>query len=263
MSDTSVQFNAALVDPAGDRTPVPAGGYSAILKSASVETTKAQNGKFISCQFGITAPPEFAGKTVFYNINFLNANPTAQEIGQSKLSALCHAVGVLQIQDVRQLYNIPLGIEVTVSEDNKYNEITAFRRADGQPIVKGMGSAPGAAPGGAAPAWAQPAAPAQQAPQQAAPAYAQQPAPQQPPQQAWTPPAQQQAPAPVQQPWQPPAQQEAPPAQQPWTPPAQQQQQPIPAAQPPAAWQPPGQQPAPQQAPAPQGAVTPPWIKPA
>lgn len=222
-----IQFNAATVDPFGDRTPVQPGEYRVIVKQSNIEVPKNNSGKMISLQMSVIEG-EQAGKVIFQNINYLHSNPTAQQIGQSKLSALCHAVGVLNLQDTQQLHGIPLRIQVSVSEDGKYNEVDAYKRDDGQPIVKGV-AGPAAGGGAAAPAWAaqgQAPAPQQQAPVQQAPA------PQ--PQQQWTPPAQQQAPAPQQQ---------------------------APAASPP--WQQPQAQQAPQQAPQQMPAAqTPPWQRP-
>lgn len=224
-----IQFNAALVDPQGDRTPAPAGNYLVVLKGSKVEVNKGSTGKMIACTFEVI-DGELKGKTIFQNINFLHQNPVAQEIGQSKLSALCHTVGVLQIQDTQQLHGIPLRIQVSVSDDQKYNEIDAYQRADGQPLVKGA-AVPAGGGQQAAPAWATQAP----APQQQAPANVV-PMPQAQPPAAW-----QQPQAPVEP-------QHAPQPQQ------------APAATPP--WQQPQAAPAPQSQPtAPQGSVPPPWVK--
>lgn len=227
-----IQFNAAVVDPFGDRTPVPAGNYRVVLKQSGIEVPKSGQGKMVQLQMSVVEG-EQQGKVIFQNINYLSPNPTAQQIGQSKLSSLCHVCGVLQLQDTQQLHGIPFRVQVSVSEDGKYNEVDAFQRDDGQPIVKGVAGPTAGAPA-QAPSWAAPA------PQQGQP-----PAPQPAPQQA-------QAPAP--QPWQQPAapvQQQAPAPQQmpaPQSPPWQQPQQ----------GQPPAQQP-PQQGQAP---ATPPWQRP-
>lgn len=236
-----LQFNAATVDPFGDRTPVPAGEYPVVLVQSSAEANKQNSGKMLSCQFRITEG-DLAGKVIYQNINYLHNNPAAQEIGQAKLSALCHAVGVLQIVDSQQLHGIPLRIAVSVSSDNKYNEIDAYKRADGQPIVKGAASPVGGAAAAAPPAWAQPQ---QQAPANVVPMPQQQPAPvaQQPAPQQYAPPPQQQMP------------QAQPPAQ--WAPPPQ-QAAPAPMQQAPAPQPAPQMQPPPAQPP---GGVTPPWLK--
>jgi hypothetical protein len=226
-----IQFNAAVVDPFGDRTPVPAGNYRVVLKQSGIEVPKSGQGKMVQLQMSVVEG-EQQGKVIFQNINYLSPNPTAQQIGQSKLSSLCHVCGVLQLQDTQQLHGIPFRVQVSVSEDGRYNEVDAFQREDGQPIVKGVAGPTAGAPT-QAPSWAAPA------PQQAAPAP--QPAPQQ-------------AQAPAPQPWQQPAapvQQQAPAPQQmpaPQSPPWQQPQQ----------GQPPAQQP-PQQGQAP---ATPPWQRP-
>jgi len=197
----------------------------------------------------------------FFLISLQNKNPVAVEIGYKTLSAICHAVGVIQVQDSQQLHGRPLQLKVSLraagpGADGKYyeasNEVKGYKAADAGAPVAG-------APVGGAPAWAN-----QQAP--AAPQYAPPPAQAAP---QYAPPVQQQAPA--AQPWQQPAQQQAPVQQaapQPWAPPAQQAPAPVAAPQQAAAPTPPWQA-APKQAPvqaqqAPVGgAPVPPWAQPA
>lgn len=171
------------------------------------------------------APQNFQGKKIYTRLNLRNANATAQEIGYKQLSAICHAVGVLQVADSAQLHNIPFKVKVKLRPaEGQYeasNEVTAYKNINeqvGAPAVAGfpaatapmppsfaapaapMPPAAAPAPAPAAPQWQQPQAPQPwQQPQAPAPAapqmLAQQPAPAQAP--AWN----QQAP--MQQPMQP------------------------------------------------------------
>lgn len=165
-------FDATTVTPSGDRTAVPKGRYRVILKSSEIKPTQDQKGKFINCGFQILDGPiqvegqpaptigSQAGKTAFININFLNENPVAQQIGQERLSALCHAVQVLRISDTTQLHGRPLQMEIGIqANDARYNEVLGFFYENGASIVpQTTGVVPVAAPA-AAPAWAGAAVP--------------------------------------------------------------------------------------------------------
>ena len=237
-----LNFDATTVAPdTGGGDPVPAGWYNVMIDESEMKPTKTEGGLRLSLRFTIL-DGQYANRKVFTGLNLKNANPVAQEIAYKQLSAICHAVGVMQVQDSQQLHGRPLKIKVKVraasGDYEASNDITSYKNINEQVDGPVGGAAPGGAP------WAQqPAAAPQAAPwaPQAAPAPvapAQQFAPQQP------------APAPAAPAWQPPA------AQQPW---AQQPAQPAPVQQP-VAQPAPQPQAAPQAAPQPAGAV-PPWMQ--
>lgn len=252
-----LNFDASQVAPdAGQMDAIPAGWYNVSMDQSEMKPTKDGSGAYLECRFNVL-DGQHASRKLFSRLNLRNANPVAQEIAFKQLSAIAHAVGILQVQDSGQLHGHPMKVKVKLraasGEYEASNEISAFKN------INEVVSTATAAPAGFAP----PAAnfPPQQAPHAYPPQQA--PAPMQAPQQAWAPPQQaapMQAPqqAPAQQPWQQapvqqpaavvPAQQFAP-QQQPAAAPQQAWQQPA-AAQP---WQQaPAQQPAPvQQAPAP------------
>lgn len=239
-----LNFDASQVAPSEALEAIPAGWYNAQMTASEMKPTADGTGAYLQAEFTVLSG-DYAGRKLFDRINLQNKNPVAVEIGYKTLSAICHAVGVIQVQDSQQLHGRPLQLKVSLraagpGADGKYyeasNEVKGYKAADAGAPVAG-------APAGGAPAWANQQAPA---------------APQQP---QYAPPVQQQAPA--AQPWQQPAQQPAPVQQaapQPWAPPAQ--QAPAPAAAPTPPWQA-----APQQAPvqaqqAPVGgAPVPPWAQ--
>jgi hypothetical protein len=242
-----LNFDASQVAPdTGGGDPVPAGWYNVMIDESEMKPTKAEGGLRLSLRFTIM-DGQYANRKVFTGLNLKNANPVAQEIAYKQLSAICHAVGVMQVQDSQQLHGRPLKIKVKVKaaqgDYEASNDITAYKNINEQVD----GPVAGAAPAGAPWATAQAPAPQPQAPWAGQPAAAPvAPAPQFAPQQP--------APAPAAPAWQPPA------AAQPWA------QQPAQAPQP--QFQQPVQQPAPQpQAPSPQAApaqapgAVPPWMQ--
>lgn len=246
-----LNFDASQVAPnTGNPDPIPAGWYNAQIDESEMKPTKDGTGTYLQLRFSVVEG-QYANRKVYARLNLRNSNPVAQEIAYGELSAICHATGVMQLQDSQQLHGIPMKIKVKLraasGDYDASNEIGSYKHINEQ-----VGDA-GAAPAGGVPAgfgnqapqqqqpaqqpaqnqqpWAQQQAPQQQAPQQM-------PAEQQAPQgQQWQQPA-------AQQPWQQqPAQQQAPqqqPAQQAQQPAQQQpvqqpaQQQPQTTAQPPA-----------------------------
>lgn len=215
-------FDANQFDPTQSSGQLPVGKHPVMAIDSEVVPTKNNDGGMLVYTLQITDGPS-KGATGPYRLNLYNASPKAVEIAQRQFSAMCHAVGVFNVQDSAQLHNIPFVVEVGVQKGQEnYTEIKKVFDANGNEPGKGG------------------------APQQA---QAQQPQQQQAQSGAWG--GQQQQAAPQQQPE--PQQQQAawgqPPVQQP-----QQQQQAAPQEQ--------AQQPAwgQQQAPA-QGSQVP-WGKP-
>lgn len=240
---SQLNFDATTVSPADSIEAIPAGWYNAQIDQSEMKPTKDGSGAYLELRFSVL-DGQYANRKVFGRLNLRNANPVAQEIAYKQLSAICHATGVLQVQDSQQLHGRPMKIKVSVraasGDYEASNELKAFKNINEQ--VDGPVGAP-AAQGGAP--WAGQQAPAAQ---QAAP-WAGAPAATPAPTQQFAPPVQAPAPAAAAPQWQPPA------AQQPWAQ-APQQQAPVQQA--------PVQQPAPQQAPAaqhPAQGATPPWMQ--
>jgi hypothetical protein len=231
-----LNFDATQVAPNEAIEPIPAGWYNAMIDESEMKPAKTEGNYFLQLRFTIIEGM-YANRKVYTRLNLRNSNPQAQEIAYKELSAICHAVGVMQVQDSQQLHGRPLKIKVKLKPAadgyDASNEVNGFKNTGEQ--VQQV-----AAP------WTPQAPPQQpQQPQQFAPAA-------QPVQQFAPPPVAQQAPQQQAPAWQPPA------AAQPWN---------TPAAMPPAA-QPVAQQPAPQALPpqqpqqAPQQAApVPPWVQ--
>ena len=158
-----LNFDASTVTPDSTSiSPVPAGIYVAQVVDSDVKPLKSGNGDALSLTFKILDGPHI-NRQVWASLNIRHSNAQAQQIAQAQLSALCHAAGVIRLQDSAMLHNRPVRIRVKVREaDGQYaarNEVTGFEAIPG-------GAAPAAAPWAAAPAapaapWAAaPAAPA-------------------------------------------------------------------------------------------------------
>ena len=212
-------FNAQQYDPTQGGGSLPVGRHPVIIESSEVKANKANDGGYLQLNVKLIDGPQ-TGATGAYRLNLYHSNPQTAEIAHRQLSAICHCVGVFNVQDSSQLHNIPFIIEVGLQKGEEaaqkgYTEVKKVFDINGnepgkagqgapaaqpqqQPAAQGGGAwggqpaqQPAAQPQGNAPAWGG-GQPAQQQPQGApagnAPAWgqqpAQQPAAQQPAQQA-------------------------------------------------------------------------------
>ena len=207
-------FNAQQFDPTQGGGSLPVGRHPVIIESSEVKANKANDGGYLQLNLKLIDGPQ-TGTTGAYRLNLYHSNPQTAEIAHRQLSAICHVIGVFNVQDSGQLHNIPFIIEVGLQKGEEaaqkgYTEVKKVFDINGnEPGKAGQGAPqaqpqqqpaaqggfgqqqPAAQPQGDAPAWGG-GQPAQQQPQGApagnAPAWgqqpAQQPAAQQPAQQA-------------------------------------------------------------------------------
>lgn len=221
-----IDFDASKVEPAKPFEAVPTGWYKCAMTASEGKpaSTGAGNG-YAECEYTIIEG-EYQGRKLFDRFNLWNTNPVAVEIAYKQLSAVCHAVGVIQISDTALLHNRPLMVRAMLKPAGSgangihydaSNEVKGYKSVD----AAGPVATPVAPPMPAASApWTPPAVAAPVQPVVAAPV-----APVQP---AWAPPAPAQPAAPVA-PWAAPAQ---PAAAAPVAPPA-----PVAPAAPKAPWE--------------------------
>ncbi len=143
-----LNFDASTVAPQASTTPVPAGTYLAQCVESDVQPLKSGNGTGLKLVFEILDGPH-KGRRIWENLNIQHSNDDTQRIAQSQLSALCHAVNVIKLQDTAALHHKPVKIKVTVREaDGKYQASNN---------IKGYEAATGSVPSFSAPATTAPA----------------------------------------------------------------------------------------------------------
>lgn len=151
----NLQFNATNVAPSQAFTPLPAGDYQAIITESETKATKDGQGQYLQLKLQIQGG-EFAGRVLFDRLNLWNNNQQAQEIAQRALSAICHAVGILQVGDSQELHNRPLIATVKVKPaSGNYeanNEIKGYKAAQLEAAPAFMPPQAQAAPAANAPA---------------------------------------------------------------------------------------------------------------
>ena len=130
-------FDASAVAPQITNGVLPAGTYLAHITESDVRPLASGNGQGLKLTLEII-DGQYKGRRVWDNLNIEHNNETTQRIAQAQLSALCHAVNVIKLEDTSALHYKPMRIKVTVREaDGKYQESNN---------IKGYESASGATP---------------------------------------------------------------------------------------------------------------------
>ena len=145
----TINFNANEVEPSVGFEAIPAGKYQAVIVDSELKPNKAGTGEYLQLEFEII-DGEYKNRKLWTRLNINNPNPDAVRMARADLSAICHAVNVIQPGDSVELHNLPLTITVKCR-----------KTPDGDIVNDIKGYAPKASASGAV----TPAAP-QQSPQQ-------------------------------------------------------------------------------------------------
>lgn len=146
-------FNAQEVEPSQGFDVLPAGEYRVCVVGSEMKPTKKGDGQLLNLQLQVL-DGQYQNRRIFERINWINPNPTAQQIGRGTLSAICRAVGVLTPNDTSELHNKPLRAKVKVKNDPQYgeqNEVVKYSQDKTGPVTEQSQSQGG----GSASAWAQ------------------------------------------------------------------------------------------------------------
>ena len=130
-------FDATTVEPDAGRDPLPAGKYKCVAIESDFKDTKDGGGKYLQFCFEVVEG-EHKGRRVWDRLNLVNSNSTAVDIARRTLSAICHAVGVMQPKDSSQLHNIPMTVKVACKEynGNVTNEVKGYEKLATASVAK-------------------------------------------------------------------------------------------------------------------------------
>lgn len=125
----SLNFDASGIDTTNQYDAIPAGDYEAMVTDSTMKSTKDGSGQYLELTLEIQTG-QFQGRRMWDRLNLQNRNAKAVEIAQRQLAQLCHATGVLQVQDSQQLHNRPIVMKVAVKNDPERgpsNEIKGYK----------------------------------------------------------------------------------------------------------------------------------------
>ncbi len=150
------EFNATEVTPTTGFEPIPKGKYNAVIVESDEKATRSGSGSYLEFTYEII-DGEYKSRKLWSRHNVRNQNQKAVEIARKEVSAICHAVGTLQIQYTEDVQYKPLVINVSTTR-NESGLITKESRgfeADGgvasqtaRPAPAPANSADGPAPWG-------------------------------------------------------------------------------------------------------------------
>lgn len=140
--------------------PLPSGWYNVAVTGSDTFLTKSGT-ECLKLELTVL-DGEHANRKLWENLNLWHTNPTAVQIAQQTLAAICTSINRTRIQDTEELHGRPLQAKVSVDTDPTYgvrNSIKGWRAADGKvtPIQSAQpatSSAPEAQPAAkATPPW--------------------------------------------------------------------------------------------------------------
>lgn len=134
----SFSFNAADVAPAETFDVIPAGEYHGQVIASDLRATKSGTGQYIWLEQEIL-DGQYKGRKLWTTLNIINSNATAVDIAARQLSALCHAVGEIDVSDTDQLHFKPMLMVVkVVPKTEQYaakNEVSGYKPGPGMVAV--------------------------------------------------------------------------------------------------------------------------------
>ena len=160
-----INFDSTNIAPDTSREPIPAGTYLSHITESDLVSAKSGNGQNLKLTFEVL-DGQFKGRKIFETLCVQHTNADTQRIAQAKLSAICHATGLLRVQDSSELHYKPVKIVVTVQPPQ--NGFDAQNRIKGYEAANPAGAyapqqfttqqpqqfAPTPAAPSSAPAWA-------------------------------------------------------------------------------------------------------------
>ena len=128
---TTIAFDATQVAPENSAAfkPLPNGPYVMQITAEAVKPS-ASGGAFLELELTVVQG-DHARRKVYDRLNLRNDNPQAVEIGKARLSAICHAIGLLQLADTNQLIGKSLVVELGQEIDKVSRQPTGRNRVYG------------------------------------------------------------------------------------------------------------------------------------
>jgi hypothetical protein len=146
----TINFNAENVAPSVALEALPAGKYNVVITDSDIKTNRRGDGEYLQFEFEVI-DGDYRSRKLWSRLNTNNPNPDAVRMANADLSAICHAVGVLQPRDTVELHNLPLVVTVRcrktpdgviVNDIKSYEAVARPVAPASQTVVQSGGSAP-------------------------------------------------------------------------------------------------------------------------
>lgn len=164
MAQLMAMIDATKIDPTQGLPALPVGKHPVVITESEVKAVKSGDGGMVEFTLQIIDGPA-KGSHGAYRLNLYNSNPQSVEIAHKQMSALCHVLGVYQVNDTQQLHNRPFIVEVGLqkgeeAKEKGYTEVKRVFDINGhEPGKQGQAGQPAqTAPVGGSPWGGQPPA---------------------------------------------------------------------------------------------------------
>ena len=128
-----LSFDASKVEPNVGLSVLPAGKYTVSLESCEQRDNKDNDGQHLAVMLNVEEG-KYEGRKVFHTLNLWNESAKAKDFAQGTLSAICHATGVIDLEDTDELIGIPIVADIRVTEQKtfgKKNVVNAYQAVGG------------------------------------------------------------------------------------------------------------------------------------
>ena len=127
MASFGETFDATTVEPNSGYEVLPPGNYLVQIAASEMRATRDGAGQYLLLELDVLEG-QYAGRKLFDRIHLVNANVEAVQIAQRTLSAICRAVGKMQVSNSEQLHLIPMRASVRVRPPKgNYGESNTIR----------------------------------------------------------------------------------------------------------------------------------------
>lgn len=137
-----LNMNMETIEPVGSFEPIPVGDYKVIISASEKKSASTGRGEYLQFTYDIVEG-DYKGRKLFDRLNIVNDTPTAQKIAQSKLSAICHILGILRPKMTEELHDKPFIVSVAIrpakGEYSASNEVRGYKYPDGRTIKEVLG----------------------------------------------------------------------------------------------------------------------------
>lgn len=155
-----LQFNAAEVEPQKAFEPLPSGWYNVQIEESEMRDASTQGNEYLELKMKVL-DGDFANRVIYDRLNIINSSEVAQAIAYEQLSAICHATGVINVEDTDELHGKPFMAKVKLKPANgdyeAGNDVKGYKACDGSESQGGKASSASAAASGMpadGPSWA-------------------------------------------------------------------------------------------------------------
>ena len=127
--------------------PIPEGKYTVMVKEVELKETNDRTGRYFKFTFSVT-DGQYRGRQLWTNVNWINKNKQAEDIGKQQLRTILEAAGITgMLRNTDELINAVVDVKVKIKQEEGYepqntiNSIMPSKKGNApQPQAQGFAS---------------------------------------------------------------------------------------------------------------------------